>query len=84
MSINFGITKKTQEVLLSPESREIINSPDFLQIIIQLKNVFQNHSVIHLDKNVNFNHHTKERIAIGKKGVGMIKNSDCILPRNNY
>ena len=34
---------------------------------------------MHLDENLNFNHHVKEKIAKAKKGIRLIRNAAHIL-----
>ena len=43
---------------------------------------YQEHLDVFLDKNLNFQHHIKEKIAKASKGTGVIKKLNNVLPRN--
>ena len=43
---------------------------------------YQRHLGVFLDKNLNFQHHIKEKIAKASKGTGVIKKLNNVLPRN--
>ena len=82
MSFNPDIPKQAQEIAFSKKKIDISHPPLYFNKTPIIVCSYQKYLGVFVDKKLNFQHHTKEKIAKASKGIHVIKKLNNVLPRN--
>ena len=69
-------------MVFTRKSHKLAHSPVIFNNVPVQRSSIQKHLGIHLDEELNFNHHVKEKITKGNKGIGVIKKLSNTLSRD--
>ena len=83
MAFNPDLSKQKQEVVFSRKTHKISHCKANFNNSPVVQNTYQKHLGLYLDENLNFPHHSKEKIFKAYKGIGVIKKLQNKLPRQS-
>ena len=83
MSFNPDRTKQVQEIIFSRKKNAITHPPLFFNNSEIKLSSNQKHLGLTLDSKLSFNEHINNKIHQAKKGVGLLRKLQTILPRNS-
>ena len=69
MSFNPDVSKQAEDVVFSHKSHKLAHLPVIFNNVSVKGCSIQKHLGIHLDENLNFNHHVKEKITKANKAI---------------